>query len=347
MVAKKAAPVRMAVVGLGRAGWGLHVQAIRGREDFVLTEVVDLDAARRAEAEREFGCKSFSDFRTFLRQATAELVVIASQSQEHAPMALAALAAGKHVLVEKPIATRFSDIDRMMAAAEKSGTLLTVHQSARLYGDLLHIQEVVRRGVLGKVFNVQRTACGFGRRNDWQTLRKYGGGQLNNTGVHFIDQVMQVLDSPATQVFGDLQQILNPGDVEDHVKVVFRTESGAVGEVQLAVCALPLPTWVVMGTRGSLVCDGKTSKLRYMKGKLSALKPMDSTAVPNRQYGIPGGDTIEFVEEEIPATASSPKNFYDYLYDSLRKGKPLLVTAQSVRRTMEVVKLARRGTKFA
>ena len=261
-------------------------------------------------------------------------------------MTLAVLAAGKHVLVEKPMATKFSDIDKMIAAAKKSGTLLTVHQSARFSPELLHIQEVVRRGVLGKVFNVQHTATGFSRRNDWQTLSKYGGGQLNNNGVHLIDQVLQVLDSPAVSVFGDLQQILNPGNVEDHLKVVFRTESGAVGEVLIAVCALSLPTWVVMGTKGSLICDGKTSKLRYVAGKLPTLRPIDSKAVANRRYGIPG-EKIEFREEEIPATATSAKNYYDYLYDSLRKGKPLFVTAESVRRTMDVLRLARKGTKFA
>ncbi len=344
-MAKSSAPVSMAVIGLGRAGWDIHVRAIRGRKDFVLTEVVDLDATRRAEAEAEFGCKAFADFGTFLRNATAELVVVASQSQDHARMSIQALKAGKHVLVEKPMATKFSDVDKMIAAAKEARKLLTVHQSARFSPELLHIKEQVRRGVLGRIFNIHRTASGFSRRNDWQTLSKYAGGQLNNNGVHLVDQVLQVLDGPVTDVFGDLQQILNPGDVEDHVKVVFRTESGAVGEVELAVCALSMPSWVVMGTKGSLVCDGKTSKLRYLAAPLKPVRPIDSKAVANRRYGIPG-EKLEFKEEEIPAAATSPKNYYDYLYDSLRKGKPLFVTPESVRRTMDVLRRARKGTKF-
>ena len=200
--------------------------------------------------------------------------------------------------------------------------------------------------MLGRIFNLRRSFCGFSRRNDWQVFSKYGGGQLNNNGVHIIDQVVQLLDVPVTTVFGDLQQILSPGDVEDHVKVVLRTESGMVADIEVtSVCALPLPTWVLMGTKGTLVCDGKVSKLRYIAGKLPRMKAMDLKAVPGRVYG--SGETLEFKEEEIPATATSPKNYYDYLYDSLRKGKPLFVTPESVWRTMHVLKLARKGTEFA
>ncbi len=344
-MAKKAAPISMAVVGLGRAGWDIHVKAIRGREDFVLSEVMDLDKGRLAEAQGEFGCKTFSDWKTFLKNSTAELVVIATQSHDHVWMTREALAAGKHVVVEKPMATTLADVEKMMAAAEKSGTILTVHQSVRFFPEYLHIQEQIRRGVLGRIFSLHRGVYGFARRNDWQCFSKYGGGQLNNTGVHILDQVVQLLDAPVTTVFGDLQQILNPGDVEDHVKVVMRTEAGMVADVEIAVSALPLPSWVLMGTKGTLVCDGTISKLRYVAGKLPKLKPMDLKAVPGREYGT--GEKIEFVEEELPATATSAKNYYDYLYDSLRKGKPLFVTPESVWRTMRVLKLARKGTEFA
>jgi len=339
-------PVTMAVAGLGRAGWDIHVRAIRSRNDFKLVEVMDQDATRREEAKAEFGCDAYPDWKSLLKNSKAELVVVATQSQDHAWMSCQALAAGKHVLCEKPVATKSSDLEKVMTAAKKSKGLFTVHQSARFAPELLHIQEVVKSGKLGRIFNIQRNACGFSRRNDWQTFSKYGGGQLNNNGVHLIDQVLQVLNSPAVSVFGDLQQILNPGDVEDHVNVVFRTESGAVGEVQIAVCALSLPTWVVMGTKGSLISDGKTSKLRYLAGKLKPLKPIDSLAVAGRRYGTSTGEKLEFIEEEIPASATSKKNYYDYLYDSIRNKKPLFVTPESVYRTMQVLKLARKGTKF-
>jgi hypothetical protein len=69
--------------------------------------------------------------------------------------------------------------------------------------------------------------------------------------------------------------------------------------------------------------------------------------VPTREYGIVGGgEKIEFKEETMPSSAPSKKSFYDYLYDAIRKGKPLFVDPESVRPTMYVLQQARKGTKF-
>ena len=347
MATGKKQPIRTAVAGLGRAGWNMHVAAVRGRKDFVLTDVIDLEEKRREEARAEFGCRTFRSWSKFLRESDAELVVVATQSKDHARQSLQALKAGLHVLVEKPMATRVRDADRMIAQAKESGRVLTVHQSVRHTPEAEHIRDVMRSGVLGRVFMIKRGGYGFGRRRDWQVLRKYGGGQLNNNGVHIIDQVVHLLDSPVKDVFGDLQQILNPGDAEDHVKVVIRAESGMVADVEVTTaCALPLPAWVLMGSRGTLVSDGKTSHLRYYKAKkLPPLRPEDSTMVASRSYGI--GEVIEFVEKSVPASLPVKRNFYDHLYDSIRKGKPLYVTPESSREVLYVLQQARRGTPFA
>lgn len=346
MARKAVKPIKMGVVGLGRAGWDIHVAAIRGREDFVLTDVVDLRPERLEEAKQEFGCRTFKDLKTFLKEAEAELVVVATASKDHASHSIAALRAGKHVLVEKPMATRFADVDRMIAAARENGVVLTVHQNARLDASLLHVKGVIRSGKLGRVFFIKRGSYGFSRRNDWQTLRKWGGGNLNNNGVHLVDQVLQLLDSPPKAVFGDLQQILIPGDAEDHVKVVMRAESGMVADVEVTTaCAIPLPAWVVMGDRGTLVSDGRTSRLRYLETKkLPPLRAIDKPSVEGRRYGV--GETLSFREETMPSSSPSPRDFYDYLYDSIRNGKPLLVTPESVRYTMWVLQQARKGTAF-
>lgn len=345
MAAKRRGPISMAVVGLGRAGWDIHVDAIRGRKDFRLTEAVDLEKARLEEARAEFGCRTFLSFKQFLRESEAELIVIATQSKDHAPMSIAALATGKHVLTEKPMAVSLRETDRALAAAKQSKGLFTIHQSARWAPDFLHIKEVMKSRVLGDIFTIKRGQYSYGRRNDWQVLHKYGGGNLNNNGVHTVDQVVQLLDSPVKDVFGDLQCILNPGDTEDHVKVVIRAESGMVADVDLTTAAAIAPyAWVLMGSKGTLVSDGKTSRLRYHTQKLPRLRPIDKHLVPTRSYGT--GEKIAFKQEEVPSSAPAKRNYYDCLYDSIRKGKPLAVTPESVRPTMYVLQHARKGTMF-
>ena len=117
MATGKKQPIRTAVAGLGRAGWNMHVAAVRGRKDFVLTDVIDLEEKRREEARAEFGCRTFRSWSKFLRESDAELVVVATQSKDHARQSLQALKAGLHVLVETPMATRVRDADRMIAQA--------------------------------------------------------------------------------------------------------------------------------------------------------------------------------------------------------------------------------------
>ncbi|MFB3883471.1 MAG: Gfo/Idh/MocA family protein [Armatimonadota bacterium] len=313
--------------------------------DFRLIEAVDLEKSRLAEAQAEFGCRTFTDFSQFLRRSQAELVVIATQSMDHAPMSIAALAAGKHVLSEKPMATSLRQTDRVLAAAGKSKGLFTVHQNARLAPDLLHIKQVMKTGVLGDIFMIKRGQYSYGRRKDWQTLRKYGGGNLLNNGVHAVDQVLQLLDSPVKAVFGDLQRVLNPGDREDHVKVVIRAESGMIADVEVSTAVAISPyAWMLLGTKGSLISDGRTSRLRYHTQKLPRVRPVDKHLVPSRDYDRV--DTIQFIEKEMPSSAPSKRNFYDYLYDSIRKSKPLLVSPESVRNTMYVLDQARKGTLF-
>jgi predicted dehydrogenase len=341
------APIRMGVAGLGRAGWSNHVAAIRDRDDYILTDVVDPDEERLAEAQAEFECCIYQDYNQFLDRSDAELIVVATQSRDHAEHAIRALQAGKHVLVEKPMATTTADVDRIITQAAGSGRLLTVYQNSRLRPDYLHIREVMQSGVLGRVFTIKRGSYYFVRRNDWQVLRKYGGGQLNNKAVHLIDQVVQLLDSPVKDVWGDLQQILNPGDVEDHAKVVLRTQDGTVADIEVtSVCALSPPDWVLMGRRGTLISAGGKSRLRYVADeRLPELVPVDAPAAADRRYGA--DETISFIEREEPASSGERRSFYDYLYESLRGGRPLLVTPESVRRTMEVVERARMGTPFA
>lgn len=338
-------PVRLAIIGLGRSGWDIHAAALRGRKDFVITDVVDLKEDRLEEARREFGCRTHTSLRGFLRENDAEIAVVATLSCDHARMSIEALRSGLHVLVEKPMATRWRDVDRMIAAAKENRRLLTVHQNMRLYPDFVHIQQVIRSGVLGRIFSIKRAEVSFARRNDWQVLRKYGGGLLNNWGVHLVDQVLQIMDSPPRDVFADVQHVLNPGDADDHNTILIRAESGQAALIELSnACAQPLPQWVLMGTKGTLVADRENFHLKYYRKALPRVAPIDSTAVEGRRYGF--GEQIPWEEETVKAAVPVEKNFYDYLYASLREGEPLFVTAESARQTMWVLHQARKGTEF-
>src|SRR4051794_13298327 len=118
-----------AVVGLGRAGWDIHVAQLRGRADSQIVAVVDPEPDRREQAKAEFGCKAYESLSKMLRQSDVEVVVIATPSAQHAGDTRKSLRAGKHVVVEKPMAMTLTEADSMIRAAEEANRKLFVHQN--------------------------------------------------------------------------------------------------------------------------------------------------------------------------------------------------------------------------
>ena len=340
-------PIRAAVIGLGRAGWNIHVRTMQEREDFDVVAVADPDPDRQQQAQEETRAQPFDNLASLLKGCDAELIVVATASADHANHSIAALEDGRHVLTEKPMATALADADCMLAAAENAGKILTIHQSRRWGEDFLFIQQMLKDERLGNVFFIRSGGYGYSRRNDWQTLRKYGGGLLNNNGVHLVDQCVLLMESPIVDVFGDLQQILQPGDTEDHLKVVMRGENSRVIDLELTnACAASLPSWTLMGTRGTLTVTGGTAVLRYVKNNLAPLESIDRPLAAERKYGVEGGDEIEFEKVELEAKAPPGTSFYDQLYDAIRNGSPPPVDPATARETIRVMSEARKGTQF-
>ena len=342
-------PVRYAIIGLGRAGWNIHVKALRDRPDAKIVAVVDPVAERREQAVGEFGCKAYDTLAKALKQADVEVVVIATPSVQHGPESKRAMKAGKHVVVEKPMALSVAEADSMIKVANETGRKLFVHQNYRFYPEFLHMQEVIASGLIGRVYHIRNYISNFTRRNDWQTLAKNGGGVLNNTCPHFIDQLLQLIGGRVTTVVGDLQQIASAGDVEDHVKVFLRADNGATADMEISNAQSlphPLPKWIVCGTHGTLVSDGKQSTLRWYDP--TQVRPLEVREGPaaDRKYG--NDDVLPWQEKQVPSapTTGETGNFYDNVYNVLRNGAEMRITPESVREVIRVIALARKGTTF-
>jgi predicted dehydrogenase len=344
-------PIRVAIAGLGRIGWGHHAQEVMKRPEFKLVAVIDPDPNRLAEARKKApGVRTYTDWMKFLNEpGDAELAVVATATTMHTPMTIEALRAGLDVLCEKPMAMNVKDADRMIAAAKKARRVLTIHQNWRTLAHQHHLISIMDSGILGRVFLMKLSVHQFRRRNDWQCFRRLGGGALNNHGAHQIDTALLVLQSPAVSVWGDLQRNICPGDAEDHFKVVLRGKNGRVLDVEYAsACAFPQPRWLVMGSLGTLIEQEGEFVIKYLDpAKLKKLKA-DPRPVPfGFMYGVYGGETLEFQEKRVKADAPEfAVDFYGKLVETLRHGKKPWVTPESVREQIRVLSLARKGTGF-
>ena len=88
---------------------------------------------------------------------------------------------------------------------------------------------------------IKLSRLGYAQRWDWQTLKEFGGGQLNNWGPHLIDHALQFINAPVKSVWSDMRQISASGDAEDHVKMVIRGENNIVVDIEISAgAALPV-----------------------------------------------------------------------------------------------------------
>ena len=340
-------PINYAVVGLGRAGWGIHVNNLRGRDDAKIVAVVDGLEERRNEAAKEFGCKTYDNITDMLKQADVEVVTVATPSVAHGPNSIEALQAGKHVVVEKPMAMSVVEADQMIEAANKAGRKLFVHQNYRFFREFTYYEDVIASGILGKVFHMRNYINAFRRRNDWQTLNKNGGGVLNNTCPHMIDQIIQLAGANIETVLGDLQQIASAGDVEDHVKAFIKFENGVTADMEVSQCektAVSLPKWIICGSCGTLTSDGKHATIHFFDpAKAPRIEAVDGP-VMSRSYG--NNDELPWQEKVEEAIGTDRGNFYDNVYAVLRENAEMRITPESVREVIRCIDMIRVGTKF-
>jgi scyllo-inositol 2-dehydrogenase (NADP+) len=339
-------PILTAVVGLGRAGWGIHVKNIRERNDFKIVDVADPDPKRREEAAQEFNCGTHENIDQLLKNTNAELVVVATPSSLHEIDTLKVFKAKKHCLVEKPMAMSYKGGLRMIQAAKKAKRKLFVHHNYRFNNEFFHFREIIDSGIIGNVFSIRAYWQSFKRRNDWQTLRKNGGGQLNNTCPHVIDNVLNMMDAPIVSLVGDLQLIKDAGDAEDHVHFFMKAKNGRTADIIVSTAAaIPGPKWVFFGSCGGLSSDGKTTTLRYYDpNAVPKLKVIDGAAA-NRKYG--NDDVLPWKEETRPtAPINNYGSFYDSVANTLIHGKPMAVTPEQGADVLRITEWIRKGTKF-
>ena len=337
-------PINVGLAGLGRTGWNLHAHAFSHLPGhYQVVAVCDPDPKRQGEAVDRFGCTVYGDYADLVADRAAELVVVATPSHLHASHGVAAMRAGKLVIVEKPMASDLAGAEDMIAVAKETGQILTVFQNYRYRADFVKVQEVIVSGVLGRIVEIRINGDGFQRRWDWQMLKRFGGGELNNAGAHWIDMAMLLIDDPEPTVFCHRETTpLYAGDADSHVKVILEPKKGPLVEVNITnTCAYPPVTWLVLGTQGSMVCTATEARWKYFDPDRAPSLVLDTKPTPDRSYNHEQLPWEEQSAEIMNDGTVNGQELYRALYTSIRDGAPLGITPESVRQQIAVLERCR------
>lgn len=224
--------LRFGLIGAGAIG-KIRADALKLSPLCELVAVADLDEGRARAAAPD--AKYYADTNALVAAVDVDAVIISTPPPLHEPLTVAAAKAGKHVLVEKPMAATPDACERMIVAAKAAGTLLSVGYNHRYFEALKLVRDVIRSGEIGTLSHV-RAYTGHSGLSEFKAPWMYdkqvmGGGALMDNGTHMIDLVRYIAGDP-TEVFGFATQKVWGLDVEDEGIALLRTAEGTTASIE-------------------------------------------------------------------------------------------------------------------
>lgn len=342
--------IKVAFWGLGRAGWGMHTHEIdRCPGCYEIAGCYDILPERMAQMQKKYpACKAYSSPEEMLADPEIELVAVAVRSRDHVKFDIQVLEAGKYLIAEKPIAVSYAEAMKLKEVSDRHPGKMFCRQNRRFEACFQQVQEIIREGILGDIYEIKLCRHNYQRRADWQALKSCAGGQLNNWGPHLIDHALQFIHAPLESVWSDLRLVAAMGDAEDHFKAVLRGTNKIVVDIEVSGgVAIPSPVYAVYGTRGTLISqDEKEIQLKYADTEKTEPAEPASDATPPNEDVFGANKPIVWIEETRPVAPESGlavDDFYKVVYRTLAEGAPYPVKPEEAFEVVRVTEMIRNG----
>lgn len=230
--------LRVAVIGCGSIAQHRHLPEYKSNENVELIAVCDINEERALVVAEKYGVKAYRNYEELLSSGSVDAVSVCTPNYLHAPISIAALKAGIHVLCEKPMATSKEEAEAMIAASKESGKKLMIGHNQRFVPSHQKARQLIRSGEIGKIYSF-RTAFGHGGPEGWSVDGKESWffqkekafvGAMGDLGVHKTDLLRFVLGEEIIEVGSFVETSAKDfADVDDNAVCILKTESGAIG----------------------------------------------------------------------------------------------------------------------
>ncbi len=275
-----------------------------------------------------------------------DLVVISTPNPYHVPMAIQAMRAGKHVVVEKPVAATSKEADELCRIAKNEKVLLTVYQNRRLDGDFLTVKKIIDENRIGEVVDYE---CHFDRfvigksTKQWKADGGKGIDLLYDIGIHLIDQVYSLFGMP-DEVYADLRKQRKESSGIDNLQVCLYYEDKKITLSAGELVAMPGPHFMIHGRKGSFIKYGQDVQESRL---LCGMRPGNSEWGQEDETSFGTLCTVtgqDFLQEKIPTEQGNYGKYYDNLYHAVKHGSELLVKPEEAVDVLRIIEAAQNSS---
>ncbi len=331
------------VFGFGIIGCGViskwHADSIEQIEDAKIICAYDLRFESAEKFAKERGCIAFKTLEEMLSSKDIDIVCICTPSGLHAPLAIKAANAGKHFIVEKPMAITKKQVLDMIDAVEKNKVKGAVISQLRFTKSIQRVRKAIQNGELGRIilgdvymkyYRSPEYYASAGWRGTWEMD---GGGALMNQGIHGID-VLQYLVGPVVSVSGVCKTLTRDIEVEDTANLIVEYASGAIGTIQGTTSVEPgYPRVIeISGTRGTIVLKEDVIIRWDVDGK-----ELDEKDIPKgnqESFRNPAGFDIENHKRQIKD-----------LIDAIKENREPMVNVYEGKKPVDIILAAYESSK--
>lgn len=337
--------LNVAYIGFGNSVIRYHLPYVALRKETVCVKYIyrrEEDRLSETERERETLYPNIiftTDLDDILNDADVNLVVVNSPHDSHVYYAKKALDAGKHVLVEKPIALTYAETEELLEYASTKNLICMPNHNRRYDTDFVAVKDAVASGKLGRIVEVESHYDYFrpGARE------KAGMGMLLGLGIHTIDQIIALLGIPQNLTY-DVRSLFFETGADDYYDIdFFYPGKKAIMKTSLLV-KTKYPRFIVHGDNGSFIKYGgkHNSDQKIVEPVVLSLDIEHEDNWGLLEYLDDRGNTIV---EKVPSRPTDYGIIYDSLYDSIHHGKEKLISDEEVLASMRIVEEAMKACK--
>lgn len=332
--------IKVGLVGYGISAKVFHAPFIATNKNYQLVSVVE---RHKEESKEKFpNVQVVRSMEELLQNDSIDLVVITTPNETHFPYAKAALEAGKHVVLEKPVCNTSEEAKQLMEIAKRAGKVLSVYQNRRYVSDFLTIKDILDKQLLGDVHTFEGHYDRYraeARPQAWREHVLPGSGILFDLGPHLIDQILYLFGMP-NSIAADIRMQRPHAKVDDYFDL--RLDYGFMKVILQAGMLVrePGPRYLVHGTKGSFVKWGEDPQEALLRA--GALPVGDDWGKEDEDiYGTLNTELNgKVVREKYPSHKGDYAAYYTNLYETIVEGKPIREKIEHGYNTIKLIELA-------